>query len=188
MIAALGLHEGVPPEVHVHFDTARNLLVYAWFAYRFIQAAEFHAYSSVEMALRARLSPLPPGTRATLRSLLGVALDQGLLRDDAFRHFHYIRARRAEFREAMRGLETVETNEASSADPLAYSRRIAELMPYFRNTLGHGSRMLMPHGYLWMGICCDLINQLFLSGNSADSARMANPKSATQGVGPRGRD
>jgi hypothetical protein len=44
----------VPAPIREHFNTGKNLLLYAWFVYRFIPVAELHAYSTVEMALRER--------------------------------------------------------------------------------------------------------------------------------------
>jgi len=55
LIAGFTLVGTAPDKVRVHFETARNLLLYAWFAYRFIPVAEMHAFSTVEMALRLKL-------------------------------------------------------------------------------------------------------------------------------------
>lgn len=54
-IASFELRPEVPREVRVHFDTARNLYLYAWFVYRFHVIAEQQALASLEMALRLRL-------------------------------------------------------------------------------------------------------------------------------------
>ena len=69
-IATIALHEGVSSVIRVHFETARNLLLYSWFVYPFQQVAEMHAFASVEYALRMR-SGLPVGQRGkTLGRLL----------------------------------------------------------------------------------------------------------------------
>src|SRR5207249_3513015 len=57
-IARLRLVDAVPDGVRVHFETAKNLLMYSWFCYRFMQVAELHALGTVEMALR-RLYAIP---------------------------------------------------------------------------------------------------------------------------------
>ena len=75
----------VPVEIRVDYDAARRLLVYSWFAYRFIQIAEGHALGAVEMALRHRLGVKEP-RRPGLKRLLGDAVAQGLPQDRAFRH------------------------------------------------------------------------------------------------------
>jgi hypothetical protein len=56
VIKNFNLDNTVPEEIYTHFETARNLLLYAWFVYRFIPVAEMQAYSSLEFALRARIS------------------------------------------------------------------------------------------------------------------------------------
>jgi len=159
LIAGFTLVGTAPDKVRVHFETARNLLLYAWFAYRFIPVAEMHAFSTVEMALRLKLGYEESSRGPTLKGLLGEAINRGLICDEGFSHFHMLRERRAEFRESMRGLTDLDDAEVNPT-PLVYSRRIVENMPYFRNTFAHGSPMVMPHGYLWLGTCCDLINQI----------------------------
>jgi hypothetical protein len=51
-IGALALSEAVPQLVRVHYDTARNLFLYAWHVYRFHVVAEHQALASLELALR----------------------------------------------------------------------------------------------------------------------------------------
>ncbi len=50
-IETLTLHEGVPIGFHAHMETAKNALLYSWFAYRLHAVAEMHA--------RARLTRHP---------------------------------------------------------------------------------------------------------------------------------
>jgi len=67
----------------------------------------------------------------------------------------------------MRGLTA--QDEADVEPPLVYTRRIVENITHLRNTLAHGSPVLMPHGYLSLGMCCDLINQLFGSDEISEA-------------------
>jgi hypothetical protein len=53
-VAEITLHEGVPREIVVKFDNARNLNLFAWFVYRFHSAARTHVYECLELALRVR--------------------------------------------------------------------------------------------------------------------------------------
>lgn len=55
-IAALALADNVPDQVRTHYDTARNLYLYAWHVYRFHVVAEQQALASLEMALRLALA------------------------------------------------------------------------------------------------------------------------------------
>lgn len=54
-IADLRLVSRVPEQVRAHYDTARNLYLYAWHVYRFHVVAEHQALASLEMALRLTL-------------------------------------------------------------------------------------------------------------------------------------
>jgi hypothetical protein len=54
-ISGLQLREWVPSDVRIHFETAKNVLLYAWCVYRFHMVAEQYALSTLEFALRERL-------------------------------------------------------------------------------------------------------------------------------------
>jgi hypothetical protein len=106
-ISRFELRSEVPDDVRVHYDTARNLYLYAWFVYRFHAIAEQQALASLEMALRLRLikgkllnaegsivTKLPPKVaggqvrerveRPTLRRLLQLAAKHNYIRNDSF--------------------------------------------------------------------------------------------------------
>lgn len=55
-VAQITLHEGVPREIIVNFETAKNLNLFSWFVYRFHSAARSHAYECLELALRTRFA------------------------------------------------------------------------------------------------------------------------------------
>jgi hypothetical protein len=160
-IEALALSGPVPEELRDHFDTARNLLLYAWFVWEFIPVAELHAYGSVEMALRTRLGYEQDGDGPTLRRLFNEAIQRTLLHDLGFRHFHRRRAKRREFAELLAQAEGSEMAPEPPPDPQAYCRVLARWLPYFRNRLAHGSRMNMGHGLWTLELCADVINQLY---------------------------
>lgn len=105
LIAVYELHEAVPKDIRVQFDTARNLYLYAWHVYRFHMVAEQQAMSSLELALRTRLisasvidaegvyirtlPPKKPGgplrevrTQAKLSLLLSLAAEKGVLQNE----------------------------------------------------------------------------------------------------------
>lgn len=159
-IAALALHEAVPNVIRVHFETARNLVLYSWFVYRFQQVAEMHAYASVEYALRQRAGLPLRGRKPNLRVLLGRAVAEGWIRDEGFRRFREVAARRAEYEE-MEAIVTESELDPNRAEAWCYVRVLANVLPEFRNNLAHGSAMLAPSGKRTLALCCDLINQLF---------------------------
>lgn len=105
LIAEYELAPSVPPDIRAHFNTARNLYLYAWYVARFHLVAEQHAMATLEMALRRRLqadgivdkdgyyertvpakrpgdAPKVRKDRAMLRMLLTLAADHDVLRSD----------------------------------------------------------------------------------------------------------
>lgn len=53
-IVEIVLHQNVPEDIRIQFETTKNLYLYAWFVFRFYPVAELHAYTCLEFALRAR--------------------------------------------------------------------------------------------------------------------------------------
>jgi hypothetical protein len=174
-LTTLALHEGVPPGIRIHFDTARNLLLYAWFAYRFQQVAEMHAYSSLELALnvwaRANAKEFlekfeqasikrKREVRPTLGPLLGEAVKQGWIRDEGFRGYQRVAENRAQYDE-MLALVTGKKPEPEVVNAQRHANIICETIPYFRNSLAHGTQMAAPSGLRTLALCSDAIKQLF---------------------------
>jgi hypothetical protein len=169
-IVELALNPVVPPEIIVHFDTARNLLLYGWHVYRFVEVAKMQAFGSVEMALRVRLNEFPVLTRKrgkrqrgvgnTLCPMLERAIDLKLVVDDGFREIQ----RQDEMWRMDAELRAGATGEILPARPPRsqyYVNMLARNFPSLRNELAHGSKILAGGGGLVLEICCDLINQLF---------------------------
>src|SRR5258706_5303251 len=79
--------KGVPENVKVQFETAKNLMLYAWFVFEFQTVAELQAFGALELALRQRLgSPTKSHPKKTssakplmLFDLLAKAVDEGLI-------------------------------------------------------------------------------------------------------------
>ncbi len=89
LISAYALHAGVPQEIVLQFETARNVYLYAWFVYRFYPVAEHQSLACLELALRERLKEeIRTGKikseRPTLRPLLKYAVDHGLVKNEGF--------------------------------------------------------------------------------------------------------
>jgi len=85
-IAQFVLGDQVPEEVRIHFETGKNLFVYAWYVYRFHTVAEQPILASLEMATRTRFEAqsqlaAPRGLSALLRGA-GAA---GWIANDRFR-------------------------------------------------------------------------------------------------------
>ena len=54
LVEEIELGANVPDEVRSHFEIARNLAVYSWFAYSFSVVAAMQALASLEMAVRIK--------------------------------------------------------------------------------------------------------------------------------------
>lgn len=157
-IAAISLKPCVPEYIREHFETAKNLLLYAWFVYRFIPVAELHAYSTVEMALKERATQASLQTR-TLAPLLKIAIKRGWIVDEDFSNVRREREAMEREWEWRRQFGLAPTPEESDAQ--RYCKMLLDSMPHLRNDLAHGSKTLHPGGVGTLAICADLINQLF---------------------------
>lgn len=149
-VEMIALARYVPDDIREHFDTARNLLVYSWFVYRFNQVAELHAFASLEFALKAKCGDSPKG----LKKLLEAAVERGWILDGGFRHYR---------RGAIEDMsdDVADSSNPDTKDVQEYCRTLVETIPFIRNELAHGSRMLHPNGLTTLAIVADLINQLF---------------------------
>lgn len=179
-IAQFQLLESVPYPVRVHFETAKNVYLYAWFVYRFYPVAEQYALTTMEFALCERLKPLFPqmfGVQRErspgLKALIEKAKAEGLVSNQGFRACHRLALRSAQERvsdQATRlllegNLESVEVDYASARpEPQDYPDVLSvyvETLPFIRNTYAHGTSML--HGTVLgtFEITADLINEVF---------------------------
>lgn len=142
-IEGVTLHNGVPEDVLIQFETARNLYLYAWFVYRFYPVSERHALSCLEYALRdthgerhraeweakeQQRRDQNPETkkrkypRPNLFHLLEYAIQCGTVRNEGFSAWHRnaeIRSREryaAEKRKEMeeKGLDQIEYDDADA--------------------------------------------------------------------------
>ncbi|MCA1566128.1 MAG: hypothetical protein LC803_10920 [Acidobacteria bacterium] len=54
MVENVRLNANIPESVRSHFETAKNLILYAWFVYSFNAVAALQAFASLEMAVREK--------------------------------------------------------------------------------------------------------------------------------------
>lgn len=175
-IARFVLSSAVPPEIRVHFETAKNLFLYAWFVYRFHPVAEQQVLASLEFALRERLKGEKDSAsrRSGLSALLKTAQIRGLIRNDAIRNcaqwaMELARERyRHEALQQMIGSNTEEmildeTDVQPTDADLTYDwiGNFVESLPRIRNIHAHGTGMLYPNVLRTFDIVSDLINQLY---------------------------
>jgi hypothetical protein len=181
LISAHVLHAGVPREIVLQFETARNVYLYAWFVYRFYPVAEHQCLACLELALRERLKEeirtgKIKGRRPALRLLLKYAVNNGLVRNNGFSAWQNrgeIRSRaRVEmekFREASEKTLTEFTIDESDIQITAedldwdYAKMLPDLLPMLRNDYAHGSTDLHNWALRSFQVVSEIINQLWPS-------------------------
>lgn len=188
-IAQYQLADSVPHAIRVHFETAKNLYLYAWFVYRFYPVAEKHALTTLEFALRERLSAWLRGRDGPearvprgLSKLIAMATAERLITNDGLRANERLARKRAEHRVSMERFREMQARgltemvvEDSPIEPLpedyAYdSLKIFEQsLPFIRNGYAHGSSRLHATVLATFEDVTDLVNQLFSRGTNEGS-------------------
>jgi hypothetical protein len=176
-ISQFTLSEEVPEKVRIHFDTGRNLFVYAWHVYRFHMVAEQHVLATLEMATRLRLEAVPGFSPPRgLSNLLQAARKTGLIANERFSardQWAMERARRRHDYAVMSRMqkdgleecivdhsEVMPNEEDRSYDWLG---NFIDGLPQLRNMHAHGSSILYPSVGRTFEIVVELVNQLFLN-------------------------
>ena len=178
-INALSLTAAVPESVLIHYETARNLYLYAWNVYRFHVVAEQQVLATLEFALRLRAEQLTLIDQAERRKpglsqLLQLAQGHGLISNKR------LRARRKwaiGLAAARRDLEQVQFMETHGLTSLELSDAPAKpteedlahdwigifvgSLPKIRNQYAHGSPMLHATVLRTFEIVAELVDQLF---------------------------
>jgi len=180
-ISFYALHAGVPQEIVLHFETARNVYLYAWFVYRFYPVAESQCLASLELALRERLKEeirtgKIKGRRPTLRPLLTYAVEHGLVRNEGFSAWQNRGLTRSRHRVEMEKLREASAKGLSeftwdepdiqiTAEDLDwdYVKMLPDLLPMVRNDYAHGSTELHNWALRSFQIVSEFINQLYPS-------------------------
>ena len=179
-VSIYNLNAAAPEDIKVHFDTARNLYLYAWFVYRFYPVAEYHALACLELALRERYEKEIPkkyfgrSKHVSLKPLLRYAVDKGDVKNEGFKKWHESAAIRAKTRYQyekldemqQKGLEQIELDDSevqvTDMDRnLGYINDLIEILPKFRNNYAHGSKMLHNHVLGTIQIVSEIINQIY---------------------------
>jgi hypothetical protein len=177
-IACFSLNDTVPEGIAIHFETAKNLYLYAWFVFRFYPVSEQQALASLEFALRERFSDFvkaQSGTRGLgLKKLLTHAIEKGYIRNELFTTRERWAWKRAETRyliektQEMRlaGSGSIDWNEAEvvvTQDDLDcdWLKIFQETIPKNRNEYAHGSKALKHTVLHTFEMVTELINQLY---------------------------
>lgn len=189
-ISCFILNESVPSEIATHFETAKNLYLYAWFVYRFYPVAEQQAIACLEFALRERLPDFvaaeklrhPRGLEPGLKKLMVHAIKEGIVRNELFSTREQWARNRAERRhrhqkiEEMRiaGIDRIELDESDvviTQEDLEFDwlQIFLETIPSIRNDYAHGSRTLKNNVRHSFELVSEIINQLYQSDTEGAS-------------------
>ena len=178
-ISGYVLHAGVPEDIVLQFETARNVYLYSWFVYRFYPVAEHQSLACLELALRERLKEeirtgKIKGKRPTLRPLLNYAIEHGLVKNEGFATWRNRgeinsrqRVRMEKFREMSEKKLTEMTWDESDIKITAedldwdYVKMLPDMLPMLRNDYAHGSTELNNWALRSIQIVCEIINQLY---------------------------
>ena len=175
------LDESVPVDVRQLFETAKNLSLYSWFAYRFHQVSELIAFSAMEMALRVRYleeNPIDPETnkpRPTLHKLMMHAKKEKWITNEGFPSL-YTRAKYAA--EQKISIELIQSHDFEKEPSVTIDEpseeEIIEALNNLdmveaitinahkiRNDLAHGSSTLHPNSVSTLFTVSEVINQIY---------------------------
>jgi hypothetical protein len=161
-ISEIELHEYVPNDVRIHFETAKNLALYSWFVYRFDTVAELQGYASVEFALKEKSKQCNKYKKnRRLSGLFTLAIKERWINDKDFPSYMNIEKSRSEYMSQMYELSEIEPSHKEKEDLQKYCKIICKTFPSLRNTLAHGSPSLHRNAERTLEVCGELINQLF---------------------------
>jgi len=183
-IARYALSPSVPEQIVTHFETGKNLYLYAWFAYRFYPVADLHAHATLEFALKERIGEgrLREAIRSVGKGKKGLnayilyAIQQGWVRNEGFQRWRSSARVRAEQRATMELINEMGRTGATEAvfDPSQVEITdqdktwdltgvLAESIPFIRNEYAHGSSTLHNQVLGTFELVAEFINQLWPS-------------------------
>lgn len=185
-IARYCLVPSVPKKVITHFETGKNIYLYAWFVYRFYPVADLHIHTTLELALKEKIgrgnlreASKSVGKRPGLNAYILYAIKQGWVRNEGFQRWRHRARVRAEHRANMELIAQMNRTGATEAvfDPTQVDITdkdkgwdllgvLSRSIPTIRNEYGHGSSMLHNQVLGTFEVVAEFINQLWPAENS----------------------
>lgn len=181
-VSHFSLNTTVPDGIAIHFETAKNLYLYAWFVFRFYPVAEQQALASLEFALREKLVDFvqaftakhPKSGGPGLSRLLSHAKSIGLIQNEALagRYEWALGATKARYsmqkinEMIAAGLDEMEFDDShlTPTDADLQHDRLGDFIkaiPKIRNDYAHGSSTLHHTVLHTFDLVSQLINQLY---------------------------
>ena len=176
----------VPEDIRSHFNTAKNVLLYTWFAYGLYPVAELQALNGLELALKTRigdsgLKNLKKHQRKHSKALglqfyIEHAAANSWIRNEDFQAYHRAPYEQAKWDLHMKkiremedkGLTIIDVDESEIVVPEVnttdFIAILIDTVNKIRNIHAHGEVLLYPAS-VWQTfeICTDFINALFRS-------------------------
>jgi hypothetical protein len=186
-ISTIALDDRVPEKISIQYETAKNIYLYAWYAYRLFPVAEHHALICLEYALRERFAAEVPkkywnnkNYGPTLAPLLSYIIDTGKIKNEHFEVWHQAAERRAQDRYQLekikemseQGLSEIEIDydeiEVLDEDRnWGYLNILKKSLKSIRNTYAHGGPLLHRQVLGTFKIVKEILDQIFIQGNGA---------------------
>ena len=154
IVADVVLHDGVPEDVRSYFNTIKNLCVFGWYVYGFYALCDFLSMTAIELALNIRF-PDAANQKLTLRPLLELARQEGLLRDENFE----VVQRQREY-----SARADEDDVTEVQDDQRHVRIVTDTLPRLRNWAAHPTHhsvRLPSDARAALQRSAEIINQLF---------------------------
>lgn len=133
VLGNIEVNSSAPEDIRGQFNVARNMALYTFFCYSLAPEVHMKTFSVMEMALRHYYKG---DTKTNLKKLVGNVVAEGVVCDNGFRHV-----------------------PNDSKNP--YSKTFVDVFPNLRNTMAHGTTMLVPDCIGHIEKCADFVNQLF---------------------------
>ncbi|MBI4996865.1 MAG: hypothetical protein HZC22_08185 [Rhodocyclales bacterium] len=168
-IADITLAESVPEDVRQQFEIARNTWLYAFFAYRLLQAAILIAHTALELALKEKASREGVRTKLDLYGLLDRAIECRWIADQGFSATKLSANQWEEQREILKLMGAPDCGPfVQATDDQAYAKQLVGSIRRVRNGVAHGEALFVHDISPVFRTIAELINQLFPE-NSAQS-------------------
>jgi len=193
-IEAVSLTNLVPEEIAIQYDVARNILIYAWFEYRFFNVAEAQVLNVLELAIRERIGKERYNKyckkyrkRKGMRTLIEYCRDHQLVRSEQFSAWQisgYQKAKNEQLSWAIDSLKRtgeqelllpdLDPNDYPPDDEFDYIEHLLTYVNKIRNNYAHGSTMLHPNVIGTFVMVSEFINQLHPVQNAEEKKRIKN--------------
>lgn len=179
-IAEIVLVETTPIEVRQIFENAKNIALYAYFAYRLHQPAEIIGYTALEKALKLKFereqeSIILEKHPKRLADYMNVALAQGWIKSEGYNSYRLLASSRFQQKKIVELIKSgVLDHQESTPVPepeeheiiaemreMGIAERVLHAGRHVRNFLAHGDGGLAPSAIGTLKKIAEEINQLY---------------------------